>query len=423
MTNTLKARKFAWFRPQDFAWLLFVVILIATAPEPNYNALILLPLIGGFQILEPRFKLFSSSRGQIASIALKLILSYLLIGWSHAAASYYSSIFLIPVVSAATIFELSGVIIVTAIACLSYFSFLLPVFIDYQKYQDNPEQFGILVNFMSLQAAFYVIVASLVYEQAKAKREEIKRTEEAAAQLAESNRSLRRAEASLRRSERLAALGQLTAGLAHELRNPLGTIRASAEMLTKPAAQARPEIMSEMAEFIRSEVDRINSLVTSFLNFARPLQIRPVIADLKPVIDDVLREANGLAEKAGVSLQAEASEEDLSFTFDPDLLRLALSNLVQNAIQASAPGKVIKIRTLGENTHVKIDVEDSGKGIEPQHLESIFNPFFTTKPQGTGLGLAIVSKIVDEHGGRIAVQSEIGQGTTFEMILPREQHT
>jgi two-component system sensor histidine kinase HydH len=112
---------------------------------------------------------------------------------------------------------------------------------------------------------------------------------------------------------------------------------------------------------------------------------------------------------------------DLSFAFDPDLLRLALSNLLQNAIQASNAGSNVKIRTLSEEKEVKIYVEDSGTGIEPQHLESIFNPFFTTKPQGVGLGLPIVSKIVDEHSGRISVQSEAGHGTTFEMILPREQ--
>src|SRR5919108_5913705 len=114
------------FQPQDFAWLLFVIVLIATAPEPNYDAVILLPLIGAFQIIEPRLTLFSSRRGQITSIVLKLVLSYLLIGFSHGIDSYYYPIFLIPVVSAATIFELPGVILVTAIACAAYFSFLLP---------------------------------------------------------------------------------------------------------------------------------------------------------------------------------------------------------------------------------------------------------------------------------------------------------
>jgi two-component system, NtrC family, sensor histidine kinase HydH len=424
VTDGLPTRKWRllriarWFRPQDFAWLLFVAVLIAFTPETNYDASILLSLIGAFQIIESRMRVFSSRKGQIASVTLKLLFSYLLVGYTHSIFSPYYPIFLLPVVSAATTFELGGVLLITALACLGYFSFLLPVFIDWSSFELPPGH----LDLMSLRASFYAVFAFLVYEQAKAKREEMKRTQEAAAQLAESNRSLRRAEASLRRSERLAALGQLTAGLAHELRNPLGTIRASAEMLTKQSAQDRPEIMSEMAEFIRSEVDRMNGLITSFLNFARPLQIHPVTADLEQVIEEVVRERSGLAEKAGVTIDVETRPGDLSFAFDPDLLRLALSNLLQNAIQASNAGSSVKIRTLSEEKEVKIYVEDIGKGIESQHLESIFNPFFTTKPQGVGLGLAIVSKIVDEHAGRISVQSEVGVGTTFEMILPREQH-
>jgi two-component system sensor histidine kinase AtoS len=109
----------------------------------------------------------------------------------------------------------------------------------------------------------------------------------------------------------------------------------------------------------------------------------------------------------------------LSFAFDPDLLKSAISNLVQNAIEASALGQTIEIRAGRQDENVMIFVSDHGEGIQPQHLESIFNPFFTTKPQGTGLGLAIVSKIVDEHQGRINVFSEAGAGTTFEITLPK----
>src|SRR5690348_7288426 len=111
------------FQPQDFAWLLFVAILIATIPETNYNYRILIVLLGAFQIVEPRWRLFSSRRGQIASVTFKLILSYLLVGWTHGIDSLYYAIFLIPVVSAATIFELRGVILVTVLACAGYFSF------------------------------------------------------------------------------------------------------------------------------------------------------------------------------------------------------------------------------------------------------------------------------------------------------------
>jgi signal transduction histidine kinase len=247
----------------------------------------------------------------------------------------------------------------------------------------------------------------------------MKRTQEAAERLAESNRNLRRAQASLRRSERLAALGQLTAGLAHELRNPLGTIKASAEMLTKESTKCRPEVMSEMTGYIVSEVDRVNGLIASFLDFARPLHIRAITADLHAVIDDVVRHQSDLARSRHVTVSVRMNDGPLSFAFDPDLLKSAISNLVQNAIEASALGQTIEIRAGGQDENVMIFVSDHGEGIQPQHLESIFNPFFTTKPQGTGLGLAIVSKIVDEHQGRINVFSEAGAGTTFEITLPK----
>jgi two-component system, NtrC family, sensor histidine kinase HydH len=400
-------------RTEDAAWLLFVIILIVTAPETSYQALIILPIIGALQILEPRFRVFDSRRGQIVSIALKLILGYLLVGWTHGAESYYYSIFLIPVVSAATIFEFRGVLITTGIAAIAYFTFLLPFYLD--PYVLPPEQ----ITLMFLRAAFYAIVAFLVYEQAKGKREEMARTEEAAARLAESNRRLRETQVSLRRSERLAALGQLTAGLAHELRNPLGTIKASAEMLQKPAMKNRPELMDEMAGYILSEADRMNGLVASFLDFARPLSIHPEEAELTPLLEGVLREQSELARAGEVTLRLASNCDGCRFRFDPALLRLALSNLVQNAIQASDKGQRVDFGAQANPEQVRLFVEDQGAGIKPEHLENIFNPFFTTKAKGVGLGLAIVSKIVDEHQGRIDVKSETGKGTRFDIRLPR----
>ncbi|MBV9157494.1 MAG: hypothetical protein JO097_14615, partial [Acidobacteriaceae bacterium] len=132
------------FQPRDFAWLLFTAALIASDPETNYNATIVLVLIGAFQIAEPRLTVFSSRRGQIASIVLKMVLSYLLVGWTHTIDTFYYLIFLIPIISAATMFNFPGVIAVTAIASLSYFSFLLPVFIDWSKYELLPGQISLL---------------------------------------------------------------------------------------------------------------------------------------------------------------------------------------------------------------------------------------------------------------------------------------
>jgi two-component system sensor histidine kinase HydH len=193
-------------------------------------------------------------------------------------------------------------------------------------------------------------------------------------------------------------------------------------MMTKSTTQQRPELMSEMADYIRSEADRMNMLVSHFLDFARPLQIRPVAADLRAVLAQVVKEQTPLASERGVQLTFIA-DGDLAFSFDRELIRVALSNLVQNAIEASSPGTEVRIECRSKEGEAELVVQDQGSGIAPQHLENIFNPFFTTKPQGTGLGLAIVAKIVDEHGGRIRTQSTPGAGTTFTVTLPKEQQT
>ena len=410
MTRAPLRRLQALFRAQDFAWLLFVGTLLATTPETNYNATILLVVIGAFQITEPRLPLFASKRGQIYSLLLKLIFSFLFVGYTHGIESPYYSIFLVPVVSAATSYGFYVVLGVTAIAGIGYLSFLfIPT---------TYEPADGLYSLLSLHVSFFAIIAFLVFDQARAKRLEMVRTKEAADRLIESNRNLQMAQASLRRSERLAALGQLTAGLAHELRNPLGTLKASAEMLNQETVLSKPQVVTEMASYIESEVDRMNGLITSFLNFARPLEIHATAANLQTVLVDLIRNQSPLAADRSVSLSIDVAPDSEQFQFDPSLLSIALSNLIQNAIQASPPGTTVKVisRRIGDG--IEISVEDQGVGISPQNLENIFNPFFTTKPEGIGLGLAIVSKIVDEHGGKITTTSTVGQGTTFRIVLP-----
>jgi signal transduction histidine kinase len=402
------------FRTQDFAWLLFVGALLWGTPETNYDANILIIVIGAFQIIEPRLRLFASKRGQFFSVAIKLVLSYLLVGYTHTIDSPFYSIFLVPLVAAATAFDFAAVLATTLIASLAYLSFLLPIYIDWSTYIPRPD----LYSDLRLRVSFFAIIAFVVFEQARAKRLETARTKEAADRLAESNKSLEQAQASLRRSERLAALGQLTAGLAHELRNPLGTIKASAEMLNQESVLQQPKIAIEMASYIESEVNRMNGLITSFLNFARPLEIHPVISDLKEVVADLIRRQSTLASSRQVKLNAFIPPESSQFLFDPALLSIALSNLVQNAIQASPAGAIVNITATKKDQQIEIAVQDYGEGISPQNLENIFNPFFTTKANGVGLGLAIVSKIVDEHKGKISTTSTLGQGTTFCILLP-----
>jgi len=397
-----------YFRAQDFAWLLFIGALLAATPETNYDATILLILIGAFQIIEPRLSVFASPRGRLFSLVLRLLFSYLLVGYTHTIDSPYYTIFLIPVVSAATTYGFAAVLVVTLIASLAYLSFLLPIFIDWNTYPPRDE----LLSTLCLRVSFFAIIAFVVFEQARARRQEMARTKEAADRLTESNKSLLLAQASLRRSERLAALGQLTAGLAHELRNPLGIIKASAEMLNQP------QVMAEMAAYIETEVDRMNGLITSFLNFARPLEIHPQMSDLNAVVTDLIRSQAPLAASKNVTLQTAIAPAAANFFFDPAVLSIALANLVQNAIQASPAGATVTIGANAVDDRIEITIEDHGGGISAQNLENIFNPFFTTKPEGVGLGLAIVSKIVDEHDGKIITTSTVGEGTIFRVTLP-----
>jgi signal transduction histidine kinase len=264
------------------------------------------------------------------------------------------------------------------------------------------------------------MIATLANSVAEDLRSQTRQSRAAAEQLAEANRQLQQAEEERRRVDRLAALGQLSAGLAHELRNPLGTIRASSEMLTRSLAAENTtnEVAREMAGFIASEVDRCNSLITRFLQFARPLELQVAPADLAQTLDRSVALAE--REAPGIAFYRNYQPDIAPFPFDAELLERVFYNLLLNAAQASPPGGAVTLKTRAVGANAEISVIDRGCGIDPAHRDSIFNPFFTTKPAGVGLGLAIVSKIVDEHGGNISVESEPGKGSVFLVRLPME---
>ncbi len=262
------------------------------------------------------------------------------------------------------------------------------------------------------------MVGNLANTLAEDLRAQTRESRRAADHLAAANEQIQHAEEALRRSDRLAALGQLSAGLAHELRNPLGTIRASAEMLGRNLS-GENEVAREMAGFISSEVDRANSLITRFLQFARPLELRPQKADLTQTLDRAVALVE--REAPAIAIYKNYAPEIPPFPFDAELLERVFYNLILNATQATPAGGAVTVKTRSTNGFAEIAVIDRGAGIQPEHLNSIFNPFFTTKPEGVGLGLAIVAKIVDEHGGKIAVESEPGKGSIFRVLLPMER--
>ena len=234
-----------------------------------------------------------------------------------------------------------------------------------------------------------------------------------------------------RERDRLVAVGEMAAGMAHEIRNPLGAIKGAAQCLD-PATL--PKDAQEFIDVIVEEVDRLNGVVSQFLEYARPLRGNPIPMDVNDVVSATLRLLGRDALPTHVTIQQDLADALPQVTMDPEHLKQVLINLVLNAVQAMPKGGEIFITTqvnrlalpTGRAAHggnlqhsqVVLRVRDTGEGIEPDNLRRIFLPFFTTKAHGTGLGLAISARIVENAGGRIEVASRASQGTTFTLRLP-----
>ena len=231
----------------------------------------------------------------------------------------------------------------------------------------------------------------------------------------------------MKEKDRLAALGEMAAGLAHEIRNPLGSIKASAQYLSETSEQ--PEGRGEFLDIIVDEVDRLNRVVSSFLDYARPAHTNPEPIYVNSAVQLTLQFLRPECDAAGVGLHVALDPDLPKVRIDIEHLRQVLINLVQNAVQAMASGGDVYVETRtqdrfriggGARRWVRISVRDTGPGIAPGLLANLFVPFVSTKQQGTGLGLAISQRIVSEAGGRIDVRSRQGFGTTFVVLLPAE---
>lgn len=231
-------------------------------------------------------------------------------------------------------------------------------------------------------------------------------------------RRQRELEAQVRRAERLSVLGTLAGGLAHEVRNPLGSIRASAQML---AEETEDPGACEYLAVIQDETDRINRLVESLLDYARPEHVEVGPVDLNQLVGDVVHLTRSYATQADVEVAATPSPDGLVVRGERDRLHQCLLNLALNGIQAMPDGGHLDLALTRTWDQACVIVADTGQGIPADDVPRIFDPFFSTKDSGTGLGLAIVQRIVADHGGEIEVQSVVGEGTTFRVWLPLEQ--
>ena len=222
-------------------------------------------------------------------------------------------------------------------------------------------------------------------------------------------------------NEKLAAIGRLAAGIAHEVRNPLGVIRASASMVREHFSAGDEAYRA--CEFIREEIDRLNGLIAALLNFARPAQLRLQPVAIDHVIDRALQLTKDELQRRDIALVRENNRELPAVMADPDLVAQVVFGLLLNAAEAIGHHGAIRVRTVGTGDGVGVEAIDTGPGISPADAERVFEPFFTTKPTGTGLGLPMAARIVQAHGGAIEVvnnthSDDAERGARFRVRLP-----
>jgi two-component system sensor histidine kinase HydH len=401
----------------DFLWLAFLAGLAVLPPIDEVHKQLTLLAIGIFQLLEGSLIAWQPRRGRVYSVIIKILLSTLLLahtGEIGINSSYYP-IFYLPVVTAAIYFGPVATLLWTTLASLAYCSLLIPALEEYELTAEGATE-------LAIRILFFFVAAILVNRFAVENRRQVERYQALSETLEETNRQLRRAEAEARRAERLAALGQLSAGLAHEIRNPLGVIRGSAEMLTQKVAGTNP-LASELAGYISTEVNRLNSLVARFLDFARPshLDLQPL--QVSAIVDRALDAVRAQMPAAQIEVERRDAGGLPDIRADGQLCEQVFVNLILNAFQAmdGRQGKLcisIAQETSTGKPGVAVQLEDSGPGVPPDLREQIFNPFFTSRKEGVGLGLAIVAKIVDDHRGWIRLEPGVSSGAKFRVFLP-----
>lgn len=345
--------------------------------------------------------------GLLAAIAAISVLHYATPSAYFVLHPLYQRLYYIPIILAAYWFGAPGGVLTAVASSIAYAPHI------HTAWSHNPpytvSQYAELFVFLSLGLSIGLIASH--------ERRLGRQSREAAASLERANRELRESGEQLRRAERLSALGEIAAGLAHEIRNPLAGVKGAVEIVSSRAAAGTPE--AEFSAIATRELGRLEGLVQEFLDYARPRapQLRP--ADLPDILRRVVNLLAPQADRAGVMLRLLGTEEAVAgLRIDPEQIQQVFVNIVLNAVQASPRGAEVTVNHGAQGSRYVIEVADRGAGIPAEARARIFEPFFTTKERGTGLGLAISQRIVAGHGGEIHVSPREGGGTSVEIVLP-----
>jgi PAS domain S-box-containing protein len=228
----------------------------------------------------------------------------------------------------------------------------------------------------------------------------------------------KRLEDEAKKNEKLSAMGELASGVAHEIRNPINAIGMIAQRLNKEFIPSSNQTeYSDITQLLKSEVNRINKIITQFLSYAKPIDLNLKIVELKPYFEEIYHLFEDQAKQKSIKFILQ-KDDLINIKIDPDLIKQSLMNIIQNAFDAVSNGGEVTVQYFKAKNDLIIQVSDNGIGITPEQQKKIFDLYFTTKKDGNGLGLSISQKIIAQHNGSIFVSSNVNNGTTFKIILP-----
>jgi len=318
----------------------------------------------------------------------------------------YSYLCYVPIILAAYWWGVWGGVASAALASAAFIPHIRAAWVTNAAY--TASQYG--------QVLVFHLLGLTVGWLARSQRRLTARYRDAAASLERANRELRDSQEHLRHVDRLSALGEIAAGLAHEIQNPLAGVKGALEIVSARVPSGSPE--AEFADIGGKELARLETLVREFLTYARPHDPALRATAVHELVERVAALLRPEADKKRVTLVLHQPDTPVILSLDPEQMTQVIFNIVLNAIQASPPGAHVRVQESLEPGWGVIEVIDEGPGIAPEHVSRIFDPFFTTKSRGTGLGLAISQRIVIAHRGTIRAVPGSPSGTTFRIRLP-----